>query len=113
MGIFQDLGPKNSVPFNEFLSFPQKKSRIAKEDFLGAHSDPVETIGPWAIIASVTFGAARHFRMKPVAPISYTGEGGDEGEVLNLYGGLVLGIGTLEKMGKHRYMYGKWFVIVY
>ena len=46
------------------------------EDFLGAHSDPVETIGPWAIIASVTFGAARHFRMKPVAPISYTGEGG-------------------------------------
>ena len=49
---------------------------MAKEDFLGAHSDPVETIGPWAIIASVTFGAARHFRMKPVAPISYTGEGG-------------------------------------
>ncbi len=88
------MGPKNLV-----------KSRIAKEDFLGAHSDPVETIGPWAIIASVTFGAARHFRMKPVAPISYTGEGGDEGEVLNLYGGLVLGIGTLEKMSKHRYVW--------
>ena len=50
---------------------------MAKDDFLGAHSDPVETIGPWAIIASVTFGAARHFRMKPVAPISYTGEGGE------------------------------------
>lgn len=56
---------------------PQKKSHITKEDFLGAHSDPVETIGPWAIIASMTFGAARHFRMKPVAPISYTGEGGE------------------------------------
>lgn len=55
---------------------------MAKDDFLGAHSDPVETIGPWAIIASVTFGAARQFRMKPVAPISYTGEGGEQ--VLNL-----------------------------
>ncbi|CAJ1456096.1 unnamed protein product, partial [Effrenium voratum] len=44
-----------------------------KEDFLGAHSDPVESIGPWAIIASLTFGAARLFRMKPVGPIRAEG----------------------------------------
>lgn len=47
-----------------------------QEDFLGAHSDPVETIGPWAIVASVTFGAARQFRMKPVAQIATEREGG-------------------------------------
>jgi len=35
-------------------------------DFLGAHSDPVGTIGPYAIIAAVTFGGARQFRLKPV-----------------------------------------------
>ena len=44
-----------------------------QEDFLGAHSDPVETIGPWAIIASVTFGAARQFRMKPVGTVHAEG----------------------------------------
>ena len=44
-----------------------------QEDFLGAHSDPVETIGPWAIIASVTFGAARLFRMKPVGTVPAEG----------------------------------------
>lgn len=37
-----------------------------QSDFLGAHSDPVESIGPWAIVASMTLGASRHFRMKPV-----------------------------------------------
>ncbi|CAK9055753.1 Alpha-ketoglutarate-dependent dioxygenase alkB homolog 3 (Alkylated DNA repair protein alkB homolog 3) (mAbh3) [Durusdinium trenchii] len=47
-----------------------------QEDFLGAHSDPVETIGPWAIIASVTFGAARQFRMKPVGTVQTNAEGG-------------------------------------
>ncbi|CAL1150149.1 unnamed protein product [Cladocopium goreaui] len=47
-----------------------------QEDFLGAHSDPVELIGPWAIVASVTFGAARQFRMKPVAQIATEREGG-------------------------------------
>lgn len=41
-----------------------------EEDFLGAHSDPVESIGPWAIVASLTFGAARQFRMKPVGTMS-------------------------------------------
>ena len=80
--MFEGVPNKNLVPFNTSFPPPKKKSRITKDDFLGAHSDPVETIGPWAIIASVTFGAARHFRMKPVAPISYTGEGGEQ--VLNL-----------------------------
>merc|ERR1712137_1061307 len=45
------------------------------DDFLGAHSDPVESIGPWAIVASLTFGAARQFRMKPVGTVR-NGEGG-------------------------------------
>lgn len=40
-----------------------------ENDFLGAHSDPVDSIGPWAIIASLTFGAARQFRMKPVGTV--------------------------------------------
>lgn len=75
----------------------------------------METIGPWAIIASVTFGAARHFRMKPVAPISYTGEGGELEEDrywMHKNGGLVLGIGTLEKINKSADRYGKWIGIV-
>merc|ERR1711963_71631 len=29
-----------------------------ENDFLGAHSDPVQSIGPWAVVASLTFGAA-------------------------------------------------------
>lgn len=41
-----------------------------EDDFLGAHSDPVESIGPFAIVASLTFGAARQFRMKPVGTIT-------------------------------------------
>merc|ERR1719498_2238468 len=40
-----------------------------ESNFLGAHSDPVESIGPFAIVASLTFGAARHFRMKPVGTV--------------------------------------------
>ena len=28
-------------------------------DFLGSHSDPVEHIGPWSIVGSLTLGAAR------------------------------------------------------
>lgn len=40
-----------------------------ESNFLGAHSDPVESIGPWAIVASLTFGAARNFRMKPVGTV--------------------------------------------
>lgn len=36
----------------------------------------MELIGPWAIVASVTFGAARQFRMKPVAQIATEREGG-------------------------------------
>lgn len=45
-------------------------------DFLGAHSDPVQSIGPWAIIASLTFGASRQFRMKPVGTIRASGPDG-------------------------------------
>jgi len=45
-------------------------------DFLGAHSDPVESIGPWAVVASFTLGAARQFRMKPVGTIRVRAEGG-------------------------------------
>lgn len=44
-------------------------------DFLGAHSDPVASIGPWAIVASLTFGAARQFRMKPVGTVDAPGKG--------------------------------------
>ena len=39
----------------------------------------MELIGPWAIVASVTFGAARQFRMKPVAQIATEREGGGMG----------------------------------
>lgn len=39
------------------------------DDFLGAHSDPVGSIGPFAIVASLTLGAARQFRMKPVGSV--------------------------------------------
>ncbi|CAK0909866.1 unnamed protein product [Prorocentrum cordatum] len=45
-------------------------------DFLGAHSDPVESIGPWAIVGSFTLGAARQFRMKPVGTVRAKGPGG-------------------------------------
>ncbi len=38
----------------------------AKSDFLGAHSDPVQSIGPWALVAAFTLGASRQFKMKPV-----------------------------------------------
>jgi len=47
-----------------------------ENNFLGAHSDPVESIGPWAIVASLTFGAARQFRMKPVGTVRADGEDG-------------------------------------
>ncbi|CAE8698322.1 unnamed protein product, partial [Polarella glacialis] len=47
-----------------------------EEDFLGAHSDPVDVIGPWAIVASLTFGCSRHFRMKPVGKILTKAAGG-------------------------------------
>jgi len=40
-----------------------------QDDFLGAHSDPVDVIGPFAIIASLTFGASRQFRMKPTGTV--------------------------------------------
>jgi len=53
-----------------------------ENDFLGAHSDPVQSLGPWAIVASLTFGAARHFRMKPVGTVRLSG--GEEGRVTSL-----------------------------
>jgi len=49
-------------------------------DFLGAHSDPIESIGPWAIVASLTLGAARQFRMKPVGTL-HSSLGGGGGRV--------------------------------
>merc|ERR1719217_1575007 len=42
---------------------------VDENDFLGAHSDPVNGIGPWATVAFVTLGAARQFRMSPVGTI--------------------------------------------
>lgn len=47
-----------------------------EHDFLGAHSDPVQSLGPWAVVASLTFGAARQFRMKPVGKIRADGPDG-------------------------------------
>eukprot|EP00928_Gymnodinium_smaydae_P079074 TRINITY_DN63096_c0_g1_i1.p1 TRINITY_DN63096_c0_g1~~TRINITY_DN63096_c0_g1_i1.p1 ORF type:complete len:675 (+),score=44.78 TRINITY_DN63096_c0_g1_i1:43-2025(+) len=46
------------------------------DDFLGGHSDPVESIGPWATVSSFTLGAARQFRMKPVGLIRTKDSGG-------------------------------------
>ena len=40
-----------------------------RDDFLSAHSDPVQAIGPWALVAGLTLGASRVFRMKPVAEV--------------------------------------------
>jgi len=47
-----------------------------ENNFLGAHSDPVESLGPWAIVASLTLGAARQFRMKPVGTVRANGQNG-------------------------------------
>jgi len=49
---------------------------VDEGDFLGAHSDPVGSIGPWAVVSSLTFGASRQFRMKPVGTVRTDSEGG-------------------------------------
>lgn len=72
----------------------------------------METIGPWAIVASVTLGAARQFRMKPVAQIATEREGGGmgvggwgmgDGDGGDGDGGWGLGWGRIEieKLGEH------------